>query len=109
MYDKAPLDESSQLEILTRYAPQRPAAGKATGGDGALPNVVLARNRLVQYLPPSGAAGAGSRRGRALSALAGDRATSFFDYDWRMERVLDDGKAPGGGGLVELRGRVLQT
>jgi hypothetical protein len=111
------LDDTSYLEILTSFARAPPPAPRSRrrlaptkrgiegGGDGGRESVVRVRNRLVQYLElPRSAAGstssstprvrsrpnevaASGRDAEARAMLAGGRAVSFFDYNWKMERI----------------------
>ena len=108
---------SSRPPRAGRPASNEQAANKSAGQPPAMTRVRV-RNRIAQYLeldlaePPatrnspqratigSGSAPAAaksrSRREAAATALAAGRATSFFDYDWIMERIDDEPAAAGG-------------
>lgn len=117
-YEPTAQDETTFLEILTRFERETGSAGSA-----ARPRVRV-RNRIANYLSLGGLGEdgtialasapiqlAGSRTssaslGRrmadsaaARTALAGGRAISFFDYDWTLERT-DEGGGLGRGRLV---------
>ena len=65
-------DETSLFESITRF--ERPV----TAADGRV--LVAARNRLAEYLLPSGTSPSRAR-------LAGSRAVTVFDYDWILEKL----------------------
>ena len=109
LYEEA-LDEESFLEIITSFNRKRGTTSSSSSSSSSTPEVLQVRNRLVQYLefPIGGSSSVGrgasiveaepagranrSRSAEAMRLIAAGRATSFFDYDWRMERVDNSGE-----------------
>lgn len=90
-------DQTEVLEVITRFLPPSPTVPAMPSAPAKQPGLVRVRNRIAQYpLVFSGS----SASERQLSALAGGRAISIFDYDWTMERV--GGTATREGGWSDL-------
>ena len=120
VYEPRAQDETSFVEILTRFERERERKRPTEPSTPAPARRVFVRNRIAQYLSLPGIptedlaqgdeaeeASSAARRvvmerfaraARARESLAGGRAISFFDYNWQLQRVVDS--AVGGRGGV---------
>lgn len=78
--------ESTLLETITKFEERPPTP--------AAPARIVARNRIIQYLLPTGSARKPPSRDEATrAALAGSRAVAVFDYAWVLEPASDAERA----------------
>ena len=94
-YEASAQDETTFLEILTRFEPERFAGGRPASQASA-PQRVRVRNRIANYLSLDGLGDSGlapqlarETEREARMTLAAGRAVSFFDYDWMLVRAGD--------------------